>query len=118
MNKELYITNLLNKIIENPQKALKNEDNSIYPAAFNCLLGLVNYINGDFNSALINFEDAKILFENNEDNSDKILYEFLLGFINYNENNNIYSLHYNNAKRYASKYAKEDLKKEIVLDLD
>ena len=46
MNKELYITNLLNKIIENPQKALKNEDNSIYPAAFNCLLGLVNYING------------------------------------------------------------------------
>ena len=114
MNKELYITNLLNKIIENPQKALKNEDNSIYPAAFNCLLGLVNYINGDFNSALINFEDAKILFENNEDNSDKILYEFLLGFINYNENNNIYSLHYNNAKRYASKYAKEDFLRNLV----
>ena len=114
MNKELYITNLLNKIIENPQKALKNEDNSLYPAAFNCLLGLVNYINGDFNSALINFEDAKILFENNEDNSDKILYEFLLGFINYNENNNIYSLHYNNAKRYASKYAKEDFLRNLV----
>ncbi len=114
MNKELYITNLLNKIIENPQKAMKNEDNSVYPAIFNCLLGLANYINGDFNSSLINFEDAKILFENNEDNSDKILYEFLLGFINYSENNNIYSLHYNNAKRYTSKYAKEDFLRNLV----
>ena len=37
MNKELYITNLLNKIADNPQKALKHEDNSIYPSAFNCL---------------------------------------------------------------------------------
>ena len=59
MNKEIYITNLLNKIADNPQKALKHEDNSIYPSAFNCLLGLVNYINGDFNSALMNFEDRK-----------------------------------------------------------
>ena len=42
------------------------------------------------------------------------MYEFLLGFINYNENNNIYSLHYNNAKRYASKYAKEDFLRNLV----
>lgn len=114
MNKELYITKLLNKIAENPQKALKNEDTSIYPSAFNSLLGLVNYIIGDFKSALVNFEDAKMLLENSSDNSDKILYEFLLGYLNYSENNNIYSLHYNNAKRYSAKYNKEDFLRNIT----
>ncbi|MGN1153662.1 MAG: HD domain-containing phosphohydrolase [Candidatus Gastranaerophilaceae bacterium] len=105
MSLETYIYNFLDDIyINNP----KSESRKEFPAAYNCLVGLFNYLNGEFNSALQNFEDARLLLEVSDDVENKILYEFLLGFINYNENSSTYILHYKNAQKYAQKENKED----------
>lgn len=114
MDTEKYILGFLNNIAESPQKAIKNNDYNSHPAVYNCLLGLVNYIEGDFNSALLNFEDTGILLANSDNILEKILYEFLLGYINYSEKNNIYTLHSNNAKRYAQNSGNEEFLRKIT----
>ena len=105
MSLETYIYNFLDDIYKNSPKS---ESHKEFPAAYNCLVGLFNYLNGEFNSALQNFEDARLLLEVSDDVENKILYEFLLGFINYNENSSTYILHYKNAQKYAQKENKED----------
>ena len=105
MSLETYIYNFLDDIYKNSPKSESRKD---FPAAYNCLVGLFNYLNGEFNSALQNFEDARLLLEVSDDVENKILYEFLLGFINYNENSSTYILHYKNAQKYAQKENKED----------
>lgn len=107
MSIEEYIVSFLNSIPESPQKALKNHVSTEFPASFNCIMGLVNYIEGNFHSALRNFEETNILLENSKNIEERILYEFLLGYLNYSEKNNIFMLHYNNAKRYAAQNSKD-----------
>lgn len=107
MDTEKYILECL----ENQQKVKPDTD---YTAAYNCLTGLINYNNNEFDSALQNFEDARILIANSEDNAARILYDLLLGYVNYNEKNNIYMLHFNNAKKCAQKTGKEEFFKQVV----
>ena len=110
MSTENYIYDCLDKIATN--KHFTQDTN--YNAAFNCLLGLDNYIKNQFEISLQNFEDVNLLLEKN-DTFTHILYEFLLGYINYNENNNTFSLHYNNAKRCA-KASNNDIFLNTLID--
>ncbi len=99
MSIKKYILKSLDDIIEGKTFPHKKEFNSIF-----CILnGLSKYINNDFENALQNFAETSVLLVNDNNIESKILYEFILGYINYSEKNNIYALHYNNAKKLAEK---------------
>ena len=68
-------------------------------SALNCFNGLLTYLKGDFNTALRYFKYAEFILSKTKDNYEDILYNFILGYVNFCEkNNNLYMLHYNNAK--------------------
>lgn len=112
MDISTYILNSLDDIIENRHN--KYSVNKEFLVAYNCIIGLQNYIDDNFESALLNLEDADLLLRTEENIEAKILYEFILGYINYSENSNTYSLHYNNAKKYAEKENKVDFLRAIT----
>lgn len=103
MELEKYINKCLDEIIEGKHLTINREQSTTY----NILLCLKNYIANDFELSLQNIEDASILLDSN-DIINKIFYEFILGYINYNEKNNTYMLHYNNAKKLAEKNNKQE----------
>lgn len=103
MELEKYINKCLDEIIEGKHLTRNREQSTTY----NILLCLKNYIANDFELSLQNIEDASILLDSN-DIINKIFYEFILGYINYNEKNNTYMLHYNNAKKLAEKNNKQE----------
>ncbi len=103
MELEKYINKCLDEIIEGKHLTINREQSTTY----NILLCLKNYIANDFELSLQNIEDASILLDSN-DIINKIFYEFVLGYINYNEKNNTYMLHYNNAKKLAEKNNKQE----------
>ena len=109
METQKYILKCLEDIING--KSLKFDKERI--VAYNILTGLENYINNRFEIALENIEDASILLNSN-DISNKILYEFILGYINYNEKNSTYLLHYNNAKKIAEKSLHQDFLMQLI----
>ncbi len=103
MELEKYINKCLDEIIEGKHLTINREQSTTY----NILLCLKNYIANDFELSLQNIEDASLLLDSN-DIINKIFYEFILGYINYNEKNNTYMLHYNNAKKLAEKNNKQE----------
>ena len=103
MELEKYINKCLDEIIEGKHLTINREQSTTY----NILLCLKNYIANDFELSLQNIEDASLLLDSN-DIINKIFYEFVLGYINYNEKNNTYMLHYNNAKKLAEKNNKQE----------
>lgn len=109
MEQEKYIFKSLDEIIEGKHLTQNYKQNTEY----NILLGLKNYINNEFENSLQNIEDASILI-NNDNIAGKILYEFILGYINYNEKNSTYVLHYNNAKKIAEKNNKQNFLSNLI----
>lgn len=76
---------------------LKKEGLSL--SVVNCMNGLLLYLKGEFASALNYFRDTEILLKDNKQTAEDILYNFILGYVNFCEkNNNLYMLHYNKAK--------------------
>lgn len=107
MNTTEYILKYFDKIINCNQKyesiTAPDSDYQTHCVAHNCINGLIKYLRGNFEDALRNFADAELILSSEPVGEDKILYEFLLGYINYSERNKIFMLHYNNAKHYAEK---------------
>ena len=70
-----------------------------YPSAQNCLNGLNFYLKGEFTTALRYLKDAEILLSKTENVYEEILYNFILGYVNFCEkNSNLYMLYYNKAR--------------------
>jgi len=109
MSTENYILGNLDTLIGENRIEFNKEE----AIGYNCVLGLQNYINGQFESALQNFSDVDLLLARKINISAKIFYEFLLGYINYREHNNTYSIHYNNAKKIAEQYGKQEFLDKI-----
>lgn len=71
-------------------------------AVVNCFNALLLYLKGDFSMALSHFRDTEFLLKNASEDAENILYNFVLGYVNFCEkNNNLYMLHYNKAKSIA-----------------
>ena len=65
-------------------------------SVLNCFTGLLLYLKGEFTTALRYFKDSEILLSKNNNEYEKIFYNFILGYVNFCEkNNNLYMLHYN-----------------------
>ena len=103
-----FIAEALNKTANSEFSGLLNEINEFkaqnknYTAACYSLIGLMNYMQNNYESALSIINDAKILIEYNPEIISKITYEAIVGYINCAEmNDDVYSIHYNNAKHYA-----------------
>lgn len=81
---------------------------SLGVAIVNCMNGLLLYLKGDFTQSLNYFRDAEILLKSANIDIEVILYNFVLGYVNFCEkNNNLYMLHYNKAKNIAEKNHQE-----------
>ncbi len=109
-----YILKSISALIEG--KSL-SQNNKFY-SVFLILNGLKKYINNEFESSLQDFADANILLTNDKNIENKILYEFVLGYINYNEKNNTYLLHYNNAKRLAEKNNQHEFLTQLIENIN
>lgn len=71
-------------------------------SVINCLNGLLNYLKGDFQSALRYFGDSEYLLNQDDNTFEKVFYNFILGYVNFCEkNNNLYMLYYNKALKIA-----------------
>jgi len=108
MDIKTFITEVLEKITEADFSDLLNKindfksENKNYTAACYSLIGLMNYVQKNYEAALSIINDAKILIEYNPEIISKITYETIVGYINCAEmNDNVYSIHYNCAKHYA-----------------
>ncbi|MCM1266245.1 MAG: GAF domain-containing protein [Candidatus Gastranaerophilales bacterium] len=85
---------------KNKLENLKNENISL--SVINCMNGLLLYLKGEFSTSLSYFRDAEILLKEGHSPVEDILYNFILGFVNFCEkNNNLYMLHYNKAMSTA-----------------
>ena len=85
---------------------------SVSKSVLNCFNGLLLYLKGEFTTALKYFNDADILLSKNKNDYEVVLYNFILGYVNFCEkNNNLYMLHYNKAKSKCE----NDEKLEIFL---
>ena len=79
-------------------------------SVLNCFTGLLLYLKGEFTTALRYFKDSEILLSKNNNEYEKIFYNFILGYVNFCEkNNNLYMLHYNKAKKLAEGKCEEYL---------
>ncbi len=106
VNKDI-ILDLFKALISSEQdyknKIKTSEINKDGLSVLNCFNGLLLYLKGEFTSALRYFKDAEILVSNNGSNEEIILYNFLLGYVNFCEkNNNLYMLHYNKSLEIAN----------------
>ena len=106
VNKDI-ILDLFKALISSEQdyknKVKTSEINKDGLSVLNCFNGLLLYLKGEFTSALRYFKDAEILVSNNGSNEEIILYNFLLGYVNFCEkNNNLYMLHYNKSLEIAN----------------
>ena len=108
MDIQNFIIEVLEKITEEKFSDLLNEINEFksknknYIAACYTLIGLMNYIQKHYEAALSIINDAKILIDYNPEIISKITYETIIGYINCAEmNDNVYAIHYENARHYA-----------------
>ena len=104
MDTKEYILDCLDKIAANKNIHLE----AGYNSAYICLVALEAYIHNKFDEALQYFSDASVILKSDKAPESTILYEFILGYLNYNEKNTTYSLHYNNARRCAKNSNNED----------
>ncbi|MCD8377622.1 MAG: GAF domain-containing protein [Candidatus Gastranaerophilales bacterium] len=87
---------------------VQSEKDYLSPVVLNCFNGLLSYLKGDFTTALGYFRDTEILLKIKGTECEKVIYNFILGYVNFCEkNNNLYVLHYNNAKNTAEKGGNE-----------
>ena len=103
-----FIIEVLGKISKRDFSSLGDEikeyinNNKTYTAACLVLIGLINYIQNNYESALSIINDAKFLTEYKPEIISKILYEAVCGYINCAEmNDDVCCIHYNSAKHYA-----------------
>lgn len=108
MDIKIFITDVLKKITAGDFSDLLKEINEFkaqnknYTAACYTLIGLMNYIRKNYEASLSIINDAKILIDYNPEIISKITYEAVVGYINCAEmNDNVYSIHYENARHYA-----------------
>ena len=79
-----------------------SSENTLSGASVNCINGFFLYLNGDFANSLNHFRDTETLLKNGCSDTEKILYNFILGYVNFCEkNNNLYLIHYNKAKNIS-----------------
>ena len=114
MDTKEYILDCLDKIANDKNISL----DSCYNSAYICLVGLESYVHENFEEALQYFSDASFILKSDKTPETNILYEFLLGYLNYNEKNNTYTLHYNNAKRCAKSSNNEDFLNKLIEKLN
>lgn len=110
MDTKEYILDCLDKIAENKNIHLE----SGYNSAYICLVALEAYVHNKFNEALQYFSDASVILKSDKTPESTILYEFILGYLNYNEKNTTYSLHYNNARRCAKNTNNEEFLNKLI----
>jgi HD-GYP domain-containing protein (c-di-GMP phosphodiesterase class II) len=80
------------------------EEKGISLSVKNCFNGLLIYLKGDFTTSLTYFRDVEFLLKKEKDLTDELVYNFILGYINFCEkNNNLFILHYNKAKSVAER---------------
>lgn len=103
-NKESVLL-LFNSMIKSDQEfseQLKKEHYSV--CCVNCLNALRHYVNGNFETALNYLKDVEIVKSKDTSNLDLILYNLIVGYINFCEKNgHVYMLHYNKAVEIADK---------------
>ena len=101
---ENSIIDVLNALVISEEEyhkvAEKTDLKNVSPSVLNCLNGLLLYLKGDFNNALMYFRDAELLLK--KDVEEKVLYNFIFGYVNFCEkNNNLYTTLYNAAKNLS-----------------
>ena len=83
-------------------EAMKALHDDVSLHVVNCMNGLLLYLKGEFSTSLTYFRDAEVLLKNEHTPVEDILYNFILGFVNFCEkNNNLYMLHYNKSMNIA-----------------
>lgn len=98
-NEIINILKALSVSEEDYKSALKKVEDTVNKSVLNCFNGLLLYLKGEFTTSLKYFNDADILLSKNKDDYEFVLYNFILGYVNFCEkNNNLYMLHYNKAK--------------------
>ena len=99
------VLSLFNSMLKSDDEyadVIKNGNYSI--CCINCLNALRRYLTGDFQTALNYLKDVEIIKSNNSTPEDLILYNMVVGYINFCEKNgHVYLLHYNKAVKIAEK---------------
>lgn len=99
------VLSLFNSMLKSDDEyadVIKNGNYSV--CCINCLNALRRYITGDFQTALNYLKDVEIIKSNNSTPEDIILYNMVVGYINFCEKNgHVYLLHYNKAVEIAEK---------------
>ena len=104
------VLSLFNSMLKSDEEyadVIKNGNYSV--CCINCLNALRRYIAGDFQTALNYLKDVEIIKSNNSTPEDLILYNMVVGYINFCEKNgHVYLLHYNKAVEIADKNGLKD----------
>lgn len=109
INEELISDIIKNFGIVDKNYMFDNKVDELTAAAANCLRGLCVYLKGDFAAALNYFKDTETLLKTESSSVEEILYNLVLGYVNFCEkNNNLYLIHYNKAKKIAETSEKEE----------
>lgn len=99
------VLSLFNSMLKSDDEyadVIKNGNYSV--CCINCLNALRRYLTGDFQTALNYLKDVEIIKSNNSTPEDLILYNMVVGYINFCEKNgHVYLLHYNKAVEIAEK---------------
>lgn len=108
-NKESVLL-LFNSMLKSEQEfseVLHKEHFSV--CCINCLNALRHYISGEFQTALNYLKDVEIVKSKNTSVEDLILYNLIVGYINFCEKNgHVFMLHYNKAVDLAKNSGLED----------
>lgn len=103
-NNEIVLS-LFNSLLKSEEEYREQLKKWTYTVCcINCMNALRHYISGDFQTALNYLNDVEIMKSKNTSVEDLILYNLILGYINFCEKNgSVYTLHYKKAVELADK---------------